>query len=279
MVVYLLYTFLMFILDHREICSQMLNNILRAISNGNLVKYLTILVISVFLIFSTVASAKDTKEKVAIATTPSTTSILDKAVKEVLEPKKENKEEPKLFDIYAATSERTLGDSEAPITVIEYASMTCPHCAKFHRETFGDIKKEYIDTGKVYWVLREFPLDKLALKASMMARCVAPSMYFNLVEVLFNSQSRWIESDAPMQALEKTGRLAGMTPELFKECTENTELEMHVLKNMQTGQNQWAVKATPTFIINYGEERASGALKFEEFKEIFDKLLQKQGAK
>ncbi len=218
-------------------------------------------------------------EKTTTSEASSTTSLIDKAVKEVLEPKEKKVEEPKLFDIYAATTERTLGDADAPITIIEYASMTCPHCAKFHSETFADVKKEYIDTGKVYWVFREFPLDKLALKSSMMARCVPPSMFFNLIEVLFVNQSRWIEADEPMKALEKTGRLAGMTPALFEECTKNTELEMHVLKNMQSGQNRWSVSATPTFIFNYGEEKASGALKFQEFKEILDKLLQNTSSK
>ncbi len=185
--------------------------------------------------------------------------------------------EPKLFDIYAATTERALGNPKAPITVIEYASMTCPHCSAFHSETFSEVKEQYIDTDKVYWIFREFPLDKLALRASMMARCVAPSMYFNIVEVLFTSQTRWLGSDDPLKALEQTGRLAGMSPELFKECTSNTDLEMHVLKNMQTGQTQWSVKSTPTFVVNYGEAELSGARKIHEFQEIFDKLLQKQG--
>ena len=238
---------------------------------GVILHTLSIIAITLVLLQPNLASAEGA-ETSEIATT-----AVEKALEKTLNPRKDIKE-PELFNIIAATTERALGDPKAPITVIEYASMTCPHCAEFHSNTFSKVKKQYIDTGKVYWVLREFPLDKLALRASMMARCVTPSLYFNLIEVLFSSQSRWIGADDPMKSLEQTGRLVGMSPELFKECTNNTDLEMHVLKNMQTGQNQWNVKATPTFIINYGEERASGTVKIEEFKEIFDKLLQKHGA-
>lgn len=186
-------------------------------------------------------------------------------------------EEKEGFNLIAATTERTIGDAKAPITVIEYASMTCSHCAAFHNNSFAQIKETYIDTGKVYWILREFPLDKLALKASQVARCTQPSMYFNFVEVLFSSQDRWAHSDNPMKTLEKTARLAGVDGDLFSECANNRDLETHVLKNMQTGQTQWEVKSTPTFIINYGEERMSGTRSFEEFQEIFDKLLKKSG--
>lgn len=204
-------------------------------------------------------------------------------VLEAIEISKEIKEQtgtetsPNGLNLITATTERTMGDAKAPITVIEYASMTCSHCAAFHNASFNKIKKTYIETGKVYWILREFPLDKLALKASQAARCTQPSMYFNFVEVLFSSQDRWAHSDDPLGALEKTASLAGVNADLFNECINNRDLETHVLKNMQTGQKQWEVKSTPTFIINYGEERMSGTRTFEDFQEIFDKLLQKAG--
>ncbi len=243
---------------------------------------------------TTESVAADTEEAVVEATEKVAETVEEEAVKKAPVPKKdlvlealtisqEVKEQtgtetsPEGLNLITATTERTIGDSKAPITVIEYASLTCSHCAAFHNASFNKIKKTYIETGKVYWILREFPLDKLALKASQAARCTQPSMYFNFVEVLFSSQDRWAHSDDPLGALEKTAGLAGVNADLFNECINNRDLETHVLKNMQTGQKQWEVKSTPTFIINYGEERMSGTRKFEEFQEIFDKLLQKAG--
>ncbi len=176
------------------------------------------------------------------------------------------------FDLVAATTERSLGNPNAPITVIEYASMTCAHCAAFHNEVFNDLKAAYIDTGHVYWIFREYPLDRLALRASQVARCVQPSMYFNFVEVLFSSQDRWSRSDDPMKSLANTARLAGIDQETFQACVSNQDLELHVLQTMRTGQSQWKVSSTPTFIINYGEETLSGVRSLEDFQRAFEKL-------
>lgn len=178
-----------------------------------------------------------------------------------------------LIDMIAATTERSLGDPDAPVTIIEYASMTCQHCANFHKNTFNQVKQAYIDTGKVYWIFREYPLDRLALRASQAARCVTPSMYFNFVEVLFTSQDRWTRDDDPMKALAKTARLAGLGQDAFDACIDNRDLEGHILQNMHTGQSQWKVKSTPTFVFNYGADTLSGAQSFEAMQEAIEKLL------
>lgn len=180
--------------------------------------------------------------------------------------------EPQI-DMIAATTERSLGDPDAPVTIIEYASMTCQHCSNFHKNTFNQVKQAYIDTGKVYWIFREYPLDRLALRASQVARCITPSMYFNFVEVLFTSQDRWTRDDDPMQALAKTARLAGLGQDTFDACIENRDLEAHILQNMHTGQSQWKVKSTPTFVFNYGADTLSGAQSFEAMQQVIEGLL------
>ena len=100
-------------------------------------------------------------------------------------------------------AEMTLGDPAAPVTVVEYASLTCPHCARFHTEVLPEFKKKYIDTGKVYFVFREFPLDQLSLAAFMLARCAAPGGYFPMVELLFTRQQEWAFVENPAPALDE----------------------------------------------------------------------------
>jgi len=224
---------------------------------------LLIAAVSVFIVFS--ASQPSVAEDAVTATTAEASATTDAT-------QAEPEAEP-LVNMITATTERSLGDPDAPITVIEYASMTCQHCASFHKETFNKVKETYIDTGKVYWIFREFPLDRLALRASQVARCVSPSMYFNLVEVLFTSQDRWTRDDDPMQALSKTARLAGLNQDVFDACIDNSELEAHILQNMHTGQSQWKVKATPTFVFNYGAQTLSGTQSFADMQKVIEELL------
>src|SRR5690606_17709602 len=101
----------------------------------------------------------------------------------------------------SALPEKTLGDPNAPVTIVEYASLTCSHCASFHQETFGPLKEKYIDTGKVYFVFREFPLDPLATAAFMIARCTPEGSYFPMIETLFENQRRWAFTNDPVEAL------------------------------------------------------------------------------
>src|SRR6185312_15839778 len=102
--------------------------------------------------------------------------------------------------------DHVLGKADAPITITEYASLTCPHCAEFDRDTLPKIKKNWIDTGKAKLVYRDFPLDQLALRAAMLARCAPPDRYFAFINTLFQSQDTWARSSDPEQALERIGR-------------------------------------------------------------------------
>jgi len=164
-----------------------------------------------------------------------------------------------------------LGKADAPVTIIEYASLTCPHCAHFANDIFDKVKAAYIDTGKVKWIYRDFPLDEVALRAAMMARCGGAEHYYGFIELIFRQQQHWIQEKDPLQALADLGRLGGITPEQFKACMSNQVVENAVLQSRVNAQKQFDVDSTPTFIIN-GEKHA-GALEFPDFSKVVDALL------
>ncbi|BAI75351.1 DsbA oxidoreductase (plasmid) [Azospirillum sp. B510] len=177
---------------------------------------------------------------------------------------------PPLSELMA---ERVLGDPKAPVTILDYSSMTCPHCAHFHAEILPKIKEAYIDTGKVKLVFRDFPFDQAALSASMLAHCAPVERYFPLTDVLFKSQPTWSRAADPAKALAQYGKLAGMSQETIDACFANKELADAILNSRLTGQNQYKVEATPTFILNDGKVRIEGAQPFEAFAKEIDKLL------
>ena len=115
----------------------------------------------------------------------------------------------------AALKERVLGDPNAPVEIIEYASLTCPHCAAFHAEKLPQIKKKYIDTGKAKLIARDFPFDRLGAMGAMMARCANPARYHQFLDVLFKQQSKWTRSNDPVGELQKIGKLGGLSEDDF----------------------------------------------------------------
>jgi protein-disulfide isomerase len=145
--------------------------------------------------------------------------------------------------------EQVLGSPDAPVTIIEYASMTCPHCAHFHETTYPELKKKYIDTGKVRFIFREFPLDNLALAGSMLARCAGNDKYFPMIEALFAQQKDWL-IQKPLQPLMAIARQAGFTEQRFNECLANKELENNVVESRARAVAKFNVNSTPTFFIN-----------------------------
>src|SRR6478735_6633041 len=117
---------------------------------------------------------------------------------------------PVLTVLAADLGESAIGDATAPVTIIEYSSLTCPHCAAFHTQTLPELTKRYIDTGKVRLVLRDFPLDETALKASVIAHCAGPERVPEFVEVFFTRQQSWARAADPVQALTQLARLGGL---------------------------------------------------------------------
>lgn len=169
-------------------------------------------------------------------------------------------------------ADRTLGDPAAPITIVEYASYTCSHCAAFENTVLPTVKEKLIDTGKAKLVLREFPLDKFALKASLLARCAPADKYYDFVEVIFRNQERWIKSEDPIQSLKQLGALTGMDDAQMESCLNNTEMENAILKRVTDAQARYKVNATPTFVFNDGAEQFSGSQTPEKFIDTVDKL-------
>lgn len=177
---------------------------------------------------------------------------------------------PALSELLA---ERVMGDPKAPVTIYDYSSMTCPHCAEFHAKVLPKIKETYIDTGKVKLVFRDFPFDQAALRASMLAHCAPAERYFPLTDVLFKSQAQWARAADPAKALAQYGKLAGMSQETIDACFASQPLADGILNSRMVGQNQYKVEATPTFILNDGKDRVEGAQSFEVFAKAIDKLL------
>ena len=163
-----------------------------------------------------------------------------------------------------APDDHVLGMPDAPITIVEYASLTCPHCAEFDRDTLPKIKEKWIDTGKAKLVFRDFPLDGLALRAAMLARCAPPDRYFGYIDVLFHSQNNWARADDPILALSRIARLGGMSDQQFQACMSNEELQRSVAASRQTAEKDYGVESTPTFFLN-GTMMKPGALPFNDF--------------
>ncbi|HMF66923.1 MAG TPA: DsbA family protein [Phyllobacterium sp.] len=164
-----------------------------------------------------------------------------------------------------------MGKADAPVTIVEYASMTCPHCAHFATTTLPTIKEKYIDTGKAKLILREFPFDPRAAAAFMLARCAPEERYYPLVEVLFKQQEQWAGAANAEEPLLQISKLAGFTQESFKACLTNQKLLDDVNAVRERGANEFGVNATPTFFIN--GTRYSGALSVDEMSAIIDGLL------
>ena len=178
------------------------------------------------------------------------------------------------IDLAAAMHDRVIGSASAPVTITEYASMTCSHCAHFATEILPQVKKLLIDTGRAKLIFRDFPLDQFAFKAAMMARCAPADKYFSLVEVIFNNQERWISNKDPLEGLAQLGALAGMDADLFKACTQNATLETAILNIMNDAQSRYDIKSTPTFVFNNGAVVLGGAQDAAKFEEIVNKLTQ-----
>jgi len=166
----------------------------------------------------------------------------------------------------AEVQERVLGDPAAPITMIEYSSLTCPHCASFHTETLPKLKEEWIDTGKVKLLVRDFPLDQNALKASMLAHC-AGDRFFQFIDVFFAQQKTWARAADPVALLKQLARLGGLGEEQADACLADQALADAILKVRLDGQKEFTIESTPTFII--AGKAYPGNRTPEEFAEIF----------
>jgi protein-disulfide isomerase len=171
-----------------------------------------------------------------------------------------------------ALPDMVMGDAKAPVTVIEYASMTCPHCAHFAETTFPEFKKRYVDTGKVKYIFREFPLDQLAAAAFMLARCSAEtdsSRYFTMIETMFKQQRVWAV-EKPLPPLLALAKQAGFTQATFDACLQNQKLLDGIEAMRNRGAEKFKVSSTPSFFIN--GTLFAGALTIEDMAKQIDPL-------
>ena len=177
----------------------------------------------------------------------------------------------RIVDTIEALQSQTMGNESAPIKMIEFASLTCGHCAKFHNEVFPKLKKDYIDNGKIYFTYQDFPLDKFALKASVIARCSGKEKYFSFLKVLYKKQKDWTSSQDPFKSLLKIAKLGGLKNDEIKVCVSNKSIEDGILKNRLNSTKKFEIKATPTIYIN--GKKYDGDLTYEALKLKLDSLI------
>ena len=146
--------------------------------------------------------------------------------------------------------EHVLGKPDAPLTIIEYASMTCPHCAKFDTDVMPRIKSEFIDKGLVRFVFRPFPLDGLAARASLLVQCAPPEGYFSMIDVLFRSQGDWARAADPIAALKQIGRTAGLSQADIDRCIADQTALDRIVAGIKEAEAKFGVDSTPSFVIN-----------------------------
>ena len=169
-----------------------------------------------------------------------------------------------------------IGNSDAPITIIEYASLSCHHCADFHINTLPKIIEEFVDTGKAKIVFRDFPFNYPALLGSMVLRCVPNEFRYQYTDALYQLQSKWIvrEKDQINKELYKIMQSGGMSKEQFNQCIENEEVENRILQGIISAQNEYKIKSTPSFIIN--GTLLEGNKPIKDFRQIIDKILSQE---
>jgi protein-disulfide isomerase len=146
--------------------------------------------------------------------------------------------------------DRILGKADAPVTIIEYASLTCPHCAAFEKDILPKIKSEWIDSGKAKLVFRDFPLDGSALKAALVARCAPPERFYGFIGILFAQQGSWGIAQDPVPGITRIAKLGGMSEDQVQACLKDDALQNKILAGRLTAEKDYKVESTPTFFIN-----------------------------
>lgn len=183
---------------------------------------------------------------------------------------------------HALSSDIVLGNKSAPVTVIEYASLSCPHCATFHSEAMPKLKSEYIEAGKVQFIHRDFPLNQPALVGSMIAICKAmdnkedqASQYYDFLKALFRTQDAWAFAPNFAEKLESIAKLDGMSSDRFKSCVNDAKLQESILATRLEASKLLNIQSTPTFIIN--GQLLNGYTGWDDIKKVIDKKLASVG--
>ena len=177
----------------------------------------------------------------------------------------------KIVDTIEALEIKSMGDQNAPIKMLEFASLTCGHCARFHNEVMPTIKEKYILTGKIFFTYKDFPLDKFALKASIISRCSGNENYFKFLDVFYKKQSSWTRTKDPFKSLLKIAKIGGIKDEEIKVCVGNKSIEDGLLKDRLTSSKKYDITATPTIYLN--GEKYEGDLTLEALELKINSIL------
>ncbi|MCV6545905.1 MAG: DsbA family protein [Cohaesibacter sp.] len=165
-----------------------------------------------------------------------------------------------------ALPDKVQGSADAPVTMVEYSSLTCPHCAAFHNGAYKELKTKYIDSGKIRYITREFPLDPLAAGGAMLARCAPNDNFHAMNDLLFETQRTWATSPNPVDALLKLAKQVGFTQDGFTKCLQDQKLLDNIRTVSQRGSEKFGIDSTPSFIIN--GELHRGALSIADIDKI-----------
>lgn len=166
-----------------------------------------------------------------------------------------------------------LGDENAPVTIMEFSSLSCPHCAAFHKNTLSAIKKDYISSGKVKFMFQDFPLNQQALSASLLLKCLDANDRYNFMEMLFAQQEQWAFQADFQTKLKQYAALLGLPNDKADACMSNTETEQEILTRMKAASTRYNISSTPSFVFVPGEKLITGAHPYGSFSTEIENLL------
>ena len=177
----------------------------------------------------------------------------------------------KVSDLNLTAEEYAMGPADAKVVLVEYASLTCPHCARFHTTVLPLIKKEFVDTGKVRYIYRDFPLDRLALGAAMVARCAGRDNFFGFIDTFYAAQGQWSRASNPISALSNLAKLGGMSQTKFEACLKDSEAQNIILQQRLEASNEFKLESTPTVFVN--GERYGGGMTLDQMRTLLKRKL------
>jgi protein-disulfide isomerase len=170
-------------------------------------------------------------------------------------------------------ADRVLGDKNAKVTLIEYASLSCSHCADFANKILPALEEKYIKTGKVKLIYRDFPLDAVAMRGAQLARCLPEDRYFPFIKTLFSTQTVWLAAPKPEDNVDQYAKLAGMSSESIAACVGDAAAASAIMKGRMDAVKKYDVHATPTFVVNDGAAKIEGAKTIEDFDKVLSKYV------
>ena len=177
----------------------------------------------------------------------------------------------RVVDTIEALESKSFGNENAKVKIVEFASLTCGHCAKFHNEVMPILKEKYIEKGLIHFTYKDFPLDKFALKASMIARCAGNEKFFKFLDVFYKKQKDWTRTKDPFKSLLKIAKFGGLKDEELKVCIGNKSIEDGILKQRLNSSKKYDIKATPTLYLN--GEKYNGDLTIEALESKIKSML------